>query len=68
MPIMVDRVLQVLRQIRDRGVTVLREQKIEKALAMADRAYVLQTGRIVMSGTGQSLAENPEVKKAYLGL
>lgn len=69
MPIMVDRVLQVLRQIRDRGVTVLMvEQKIEKALAMADRADVLQTGRIVMSGTGQSLAENPEVKKAYLGL
>jgi len=69
MPTMVDRVLQVLREIRDRGVTVLMvEQKVEKALAMADRAYVLQTGRIAMSGAGRELLENPEIKRAYLGL
>ncbi|HON43599.1 MAG TPA: ABC transporter ATP-binding protein [Bacillota bacterium] len=69
MPTMVDRVLQVLREIRDRGVTVLMvEQKVEKALAMADRAYVLQTGRIAMSGIGRELLENPEIKRAYLGL
>ncbi len=69
MPIMVDKVLQVLKQVRDSGVTVLMvEQKIEKALAMADRAYVLQTGRVAMSGTGRGLADDPEIKKAYLGL
>lgn len=69
MPTMVDRVLQVLREIRDRGVTVLMvEQKVEKALAMADRAYVLQTGRIAMSGAGRELLENPEIRRAYLGL
>ena len=69
MPTMVDRVLQVLREIRDRGVTVLMvEQKVEKALAMADRAYVLQTGRVAMSGTGRELLENPEIRRAYLGL
>ena len=68
MPTMVDRVLQVLREIRDRGVTVLMvEQKVEKALAMADRAYVLQTGRVAMSGTGRD-TENPEIRRAYLGL
>lgn len=69
MPTMVDRVLSVLKEIRDRGVTVLMvEQKVEKALSMADRAYVLQTGRIAMSGTGRELLENPEIRKAYLGL
>jgi branched-chain amino acid transport system ATP-binding protein len=44
------------------------EQKVEKALAMADRAYVLQTGRVAMSGTGRELLENPEIRRAYLGL
>lgn len=69
MPTMVDRVLQVLREIRDRGVTVLMvEQKVEKALAMADRAYVLKTGRIAMSGTGHELLESPDIRRAYLGL
>jgi branched-chain amino acid transport system ATP-binding protein len=69
MPTMVDRVLQVLREIRDRGVTVLMvEQKVEKALAMVDRAYVLQTGKIAMSGTGRELLESPDIRRAYLGL
>ncbi|MCR4426425.1 MAG: ABC transporter ATP-binding protein [Firmicutes bacterium] len=69
MPTMVDRVFDVLKSISERGVTVLMvEQKVEKSLKMADRAYVLQTGRVVMEGTGQELLENPEIKKAYLGL
>ena len=69
MPTIVDRVLQVLREIRDRSVTVLTvEQKVEKALAMADRASVLQTGRVAMSGTGRELLGNLEIRLAYLGL
>ncbi|MEW6106513.1 MAG: ABC transporter ATP-binding protein [Bacillota bacterium] len=68
-PILVDRVLDVLTEISKRGVTVLMvEQKVEKALEMADRAYVLQTGRVVLSGTGEELLGHPDVKKAYLGM
>lgn len=68
-PILVDRVLDVLTEISKRGVTVLMvEQKVEKALEMADRAYVLQTGRVVLSGTGDELLGHPDVKKAYLGM
>lgn len=55
--------------IKDRGVTILMvEQKVKKALVMADKACVLQTGRITMSDTGRELLENPEIKGAYLGL
>lgn len=68
-PILVDKVLGTLKLISEKGITVLMvEQKVEEALSLADRAYVLQTGRIVMSGTGKELLENPEVKKAYLGM
>lgn len=68
-PILVDRVLDVLTEISKRGVTVLMvEQKVGKALEMADRAYVLQTGRVVLSGTGEELLGHPDVKKAYLGM
>lgn len=68
-PILVNRVLDVLTEISKRGVTVLMvEQKVEKALEMADRAYVLQTGRVVLSGTGEELLGHPDVKKAYLGM
>jgi branched-chain amino acid transport system ATP-binding protein len=69
MPTMVDRVLQVLHEIRDRGVTVLMVgQKVEKALAMVDRAYMPQTGKIAMSGAGRELLESPDIRRAYLGL
>lgn len=68
-PILVDRVLDVLTEISKHGVTVLMvEQKVGKALEMADRAYVLQTGRVVLSGTGDELLAHPDVKKAYLGM
>lgn len=68
-PLLVDRVLDVLTEISKRGVTVLMvEQKVEKALEMADRAYILQTGRVVLSGTGEELLGHPDVKKAYLGM
>jgi len=69
MPILVDKVLDILREIRNRGTTVLLvEQKVQEALEMADRGYVLQTGRIITSGTNKELLESELVKKAYLGM
>ncbi|MBC7123176.1 MAG: ABC transporter ATP-binding protein, partial [Pseudothermotoga sp.] len=68
MPMMVDKVLETLKQInKEKGVTILLvEQKVQEALEMADRGYVLQTGRIVAHGTGKELLESDLVKKAYL--
>ncbi|WP_448523268.1 ABC transporter ATP-binding protein [Pseudothermotoga sp.] len=70
MPMMVDKVLETLKQInKEKGVTVLLvEQKVQEALEIADRGYVLQTGRIVAHGTGKELLESDLVKKAYLGM
>jgi branched-chain amino acid transport system ATP-binding protein len=70
MPMMVDKVLETLKQInKEKGVTImLVEQKVQEALEMADRGYVLQTGRIVAHGTGKELLESDLVKKAYLGM
>jgi branched-chain amino acid transport system ATP-binding protein len=67
-PLLVKEIFQVLKRIRDRGVTVLLvEQNAHMSLAIADRAYVLETGRIVMSGPAAELARDPRVKAAYLG-
>lgn len=69
MPILVDRVLNILKEISRRGMTVLMvEQKVQEALEMADRGYILQTGRIVASGTGEDLLNSEMVKKAYMGM
>lgn len=69
MPILVDRVLDILKEISRRGMTVLMvEQKVQEALEMADRGYILQTGRIVASGTGEELLNSKMVKKAYMGM
>lgn len=69
MPILVDRVLDILKEISRRGMTVLMvEQKVQEALEMADRGYILQTGRIVASGTGEELLNSEMVKKAYMGM
>lgn len=69
MPILVDRVLDILKEISRRGMTVLMvEQKVQEALEMADRGYILQTGRIVASGTGEDLLNSEMVKKAYMGM
>lgn len=68
-PIAVDRVYDAIRSIRDSGVTLLIvEQNVSRALAMADRAYVLQHGHAALSGTGRELSQNPEVQSIYLGL
>jgi branched-chain amino acid transport system ATP-binding protein len=68
-PIIVDQLLDVLASIREAGVTVLLvEQDVFSALRVADRGYVLETGAIVREGPAAMLADDPEVKRAYLGL
>ncbi len=68
-PLLVEEVFQVVRDVRADGVTVLIvEQNVRQTLAIADRAYVLETGRIVRHGSGGELLEDEEVKKAYLGV
>ncbi|MEF7616726.1 ABC transporter ATP-binding protein [Aquincola sp. MAHUQ-54] len=68
-PVAVARVYEAIRAIRDSGVTLLIvEQNVGHALAIADRAYVIQHGRVVLQGTGRELSQNPEVRSIYLGL
>jgi len=68
-PIIVDQLMDNLSAIRDQGVTVLLvEQDIHLALAAADRAYVLETGNVVREGPARDLIEDPELKRAYLGV
>ena len=67
-PLFVRKVAETLAGIRKRGVTVLLvEQNAALALDLADRAYVLETGRVTLSGTGRALKDDPRVKEAYLG-
>ena len=67
-PLMVGRIFEVVARLKAEGVTILLvEQNARKALAVADRAYVLETGRVVLSGPARDLAANPEVERAYLG-
>ncbi|HEX7231909.1 MAG TPA: ABC transporter ATP-binding protein [Candidatus Binatia bacterium] len=68
-PIVVDLLIDKLAEVRENGVTVLLvEQDIFSAFHIADRGYVLETGRIVRSGSASELAQNPEVRRAYLGI
>jgi branched-chain amino acid transport system ATP-binding protein len=68
-PLLVTEIFRVIREIHEEGVTVLLvEQNVFKTLSIADRAYVLENGRIVLSGTGASLLADDHVKKAYLGV
>jgi branched-chain amino acid transport system ATP-binding protein len=67
-PQMVDAVFDLIQRIHRDGVTILLvEQNALRALEIADRAYVVETGRILLSGTAAALRRNPEVQKAYLG-
>ena len=67
-PLIVNRIFDVIRQLKETGVTILLvEQNARKALAVADRAYVLETGLISLSGPAADLARNPAVEQAYLG-
>ena len=67
-PLLVKEIFSIIKDINEQGVTVfLVEQNAKMALDIADRAYVLENGKIVLSGTGKELANSPEIKKAYLG-
>jgi branched-chain amino acid transport system ATP-binding protein len=67
-PVLVERILDTIVDINRQGTTILLvEQNAAMALAIAQRGYVLETGNIVLSGTAEGLAENPEVRRAYLG-
>jgi branched-chain amino acid transport system ATP-binding protein len=69
MPKLVDEIFQAVLTIRRAGVTVLLvEQRLVESLEIADRAYVLQTGRVVLSGSADEVRGNPEIRKAYLGI
>ena len=67
-PILVEQIFEIIRTLHKAGTTILLvEQNAQAALSIADRGYVLETGRIVTSGTGQELLASPEIKRAYLG-
>jgi branched-chain amino acid transport system ATP-binding protein len=69
MPKLVDEIFEAVSTIRKAGMTVLIvEQRLTECLEIADRAYVLQTGRVTMSGTAAEIRDNADVRKAYLGL
>ncbi len=69
MPKLVDEIFQAVMEIRKTGMTVLIvEQRMAEVLEIADRAYILQTGRVLMQGPAADIRTNPDVRKAYLGL
>ena len=67
-PILVQQIFDIIKELHKAGTTILLvEQNAEMALKVADRAYVMESGKIVLSGTGRELAESDAIKKAYLG-
>lgn len=67
-PLVVEEVFSLIRRLHDSGVTILLvEQNVQRALRMADRAFVLKTGRVVMQGTGPELLADEQIRKAYIG-
>ena len=67
-PMLVNRIFAVISRLKETGVTILLvEQNARKALEIADRAYVMETGRVILEGDARELAANPEIEKAYLG-
>jgi branched-chain amino acid transport system ATP-binding protein len=68
-PIVVDATFEKIAEVRRQGIAILLvEQNVQRALALTDRGYVLEQGRVVLQGTSRELLENPHVKVAYLGL
>jgi branched-chain amino acid transport system ATP-binding protein len=66
-PLIVQAIFKAIRELHSRGVTILLvEQNVRQALAVADRGYVLETGSVVLSGTGAELRANPDIERAYL--
>ena len=67
-PLLVKEVFHIIKKMHQSGITILLvEQNAKMALSIADRAYVLETGKIVMEGSAKELLNEPRVKKAYLG-
>ena len=67
-PILVEQIFDIIRELHKAGTTILLvEQNAQAALSVADRGYVLETGKVVTTGTGRELLESPAIKKAYLG-
>ena len=67
-PILVEQIFDIIQRLHSKGTTILLvEQNAQMALSVADRGYVLETGRIVTTGTGKELLNNDSVRKAYLG-
>ena len=67
-PILVDEIFSIIRSIHEHGTTVLRvEQNAQMALSIADRAYVLETGHVVLQGSAREMLDNEDVRRAYLG-
>jgi branched-chain amino acid transport system ATP-binding protein len=68
-PILVEQIFSIINGLKASGLTILLvEQNANAALAIADRGYVIETGRIVMSGLGSELLNDPRVRNAYLGI
>jgi len=68
-PLLTQEIFQLVRQVHGEGLTILMvEQNVKQTLAICDRAYVLENGRIVLEGKGRELLENDQVKQAFLGL
>ena len=68
-PKLVQEIFRTVKELKEEGLTILLvEQNVHQALTLADRGYVLETGRIVLHGTGKELLENPRIKTAYLGM
>ena len=67
--IVINELYRALKEIRQRGITILFvEQNVQKSLEEADRAYIMQTGKVVLSGSASDLRRNPEVQAAYFGV
>ena len=67
-PILVEQIFEIIESLHKNGTTILLvEQNAQAALSVADRGYVLETGKIVTTGTGEELLSSPAIKKAYLG-
>ena len=67
-PLLVEQIFEIIKNLNKQGSTILLvEQNAQMALSVAHRGYVLETGKIVTTGTGEELIRSPEIKKAYLG-
>jgi len=68
-PLLVDEFFHIIKQVREEGITILLvEQNVHKSLEIADRAYILENGRITLDGNSSDLLEDERIRKAYLGL